>query len=183
MRVILVTCTLVQIIGISPNLPAITIAPADAEPTAVLSSPDFKNGDTIPLRYTCSGDNKSPALKWASIPGGARSLALIADDPDAPMGTFVHWVLYNIPPSTNGLPEGVSTSASVTNAEQGVNGRGSVGYTGPCPPPGKPHHYHFRLYALDQKMDLRPGATAEQVQAAMNGHVLAKTELVGVFER
>ena len=155
---------------------------ATAAPTLTLASPAFDNGGTIPRRYTCSGDNESPALKWTGVPGGTRSLALIVADPDAPMGTFVHWVVYNLPPANKGLPESVSATAP-GEGEQGKNGRGTIGYTGPCPPPGRPHHYHFWLYALDQLLELNRGATAPQLEAALRGHIVDRTELVGIFGR
>ncbi len=156
---------------------------ADQSQGLTLASLAFVNGGSIPERYTCSGDNKSPALSWTGVPKSARSIVLIVDDPDAPRGTFVHWVVYNLSATSNGLSEGVATSASVEGGEQGINGRGDNGYTGPCPPPGMPHHYHFRLYALDEKLDLKPGARAAQVEAALKGHVLASTELIGIFGR
>jgi Raf kinase inhibitor-like YbhB/YbcL family protein len=156
---------------------------AQSGPVFFLASSDFQNGETIPERYTCSGLNTSPALSWNGVPGGARSLVLTVDDPDAPGGTFVHWVIYNLSPASKQLPEGFSSSAHDVIGEVGTNGGGEGSYTGPCPPPGKPHHYHFRLYALDQKLPLGPGATEAQVDAAMKGHVLGETELVGVFER
>jgi Raf kinase inhibitor-like YbhB/YbcL family protein len=99
------------------------------------------------------------------------------------MGTFVHWLIYNLSTSIKGLPEGVSTSALAAEGEQGLNGRNAIGYIGPCPPPGNAHHYHLRLFALDRKLDLKPGATAQEVEAAMKGHVLGSTELIGIFER
>jgi Raf kinase inhibitor-like YbhB/YbcL family protein len=174
---------MVQITGLILLLALRTIATADSGPTLALTSSAFENGGTIPEQYTCSGHNESPALQWTGVPGGTRSLALILDDPDAPMGTFVHWVVYNLSPTATGLPEGVLGTASVADGEQGVNGRGAIGYTGPCPPPGKPHHYHFRLCALDQKLELKAGATAHQVEAAIKGHVLGSAELVGIFAR
>jgi Raf kinase inhibitor-like YbhB/YbcL family protein len=177
------TCVSVSIMGLSLILGIQTIATADVASTLALTSPAFQNGSAIPERYTCSGQNVSPELMWTGVPHGTRSFALILDDPDAPMGTFVHWVVYNLSPATTAMPEGVSASASVGDGEQGLNGRGALGYTGPCPPSGKPHHYHFRLYALDKKLQLQAGATAEQAEAAIKGHVLATTELIGIFER
>jgi Raf kinase inhibitor-like YbhB/YbcL family protein len=154
---------------------------ADANASLTLTSPTFKSGAAIPERFTCSGSNESPALEWRAVPDGTRSLALVLEDPDAPMGPFVHWVVYNISPAINGLPEGLSPSAA--GSEQGLNGMGKIGYTGPCPPPGTPHHYHFRLYALDQKLELKRGATLQGVEDAMKGHVLERSELVGIFGR
>ena len=183
MRLILPTFLRILVLGTALILPARVVISAEPSPSFSLMSSAFQNGGTIPQSYTCSGLNKSPALFWTGVPHGTRSLALIVRDPDAPGGTFVHWAIYNIDPSTKELAEGVSTSASAANAEQGVNGRGEVGYMGPCPPAGTPHHYHFRLYGLDEKLKLKAGATAEQVEAAMKGHVLGITELVGVFQR
>lgn len=183
MRLISALNVIVQVVGLALILTPHTVAIADPQPTLVLTSSAFDNGGRIPEGYTCSGYNKSPALKWTGVPKGTRSLALILDDPDAPMGTFVHWVVYNLSPTSKGLPEGVSPSALVANGEQGTNGRGAIGYTGPCPPPGKPHHYHFHLYALDQKLELKAGAAAQQLEAALKGHVLGNAELVGIFKR
>src|SRR5262249_54371479 len=146
---------------------------AQATPELALSSSAFQHGSAISAHYTCTGANISPPLNWKGVPGGTNSFALIVDDPDAPMGPFVHWVVYNLPGSTAALPENVPASASAEGGEQGVNGRNEIGYTGPCPPPGESHHYHFRLYALRQRLKLDSGATAQQVQAAMAGHILA----------
>jgi Raf kinase inhibitor-like YbhB/YbcL family protein len=148
-----------------------------------LKSSAFENETLIPKRYSCSGLNRSPALTWTGAPSGTRSFALIVSDPDAPGGTFIHWVVYNIASKVENLPEGASTSSALGDAEQGLNGRGELGYTGPCPPPGKPHHYHFRLYAVDRTVELKPGATAEQLESALKGHVLGVAELVGMFGR
>ena len=173
----------ILLIGFALILTLRTATTADAALSLALTSSAFKNGRMIPERYTCSGHNESPALEWTGVPGAARSLVLILDDPDAPMGTFVHWVIYNISPAAKGLPGDVSATETVAGGEQGVNGRNATGYTGPCPPPGKPHHYHFRLYALDRKLEFKTGATARQVEEAIQGHVLASTELLGIFER
>jgi len=183
MRLISYTCVIVQIVGLTLFLTLRTIATAYSDPALTLTSSAFDNEGIIPEQYTCSGRNESPALQWMGTPSSTRSLALILDDPDAPMGTFVHWVIYNLAPTAKGLPKGVVATASVANSEQGMNGRGMIGYTGPCPPPGKPHHYHFRLWALDQKLKLEVGATADQVEAAINGHVLGSAELIGIFAR
>ncbi len=160
--------------------------PARAEtPSASfnLTSSAFQNGSAIPERYTCSGLNRSPALAWKGAPEATRSFALIVSDPDAPSGTFIHWVLYNIASNVEQLPEAAATSASPGGAEQGLNGRGELGYTGPCPPPGRVHHYHFRLYALDKTVELKPGATADQLETVLKEHVLGVAELVGTFKR
>jgi Raf kinase inhibitor-like YbhB/YbcL family protein len=148
-----------------------------------LTSAAFEEGDAIPARYTCDGLDVSPPLSWGSVPDGARSLALIADDPDAPRGTFVHWVIYNLPPDTRGLPEDVPNQQTLpSGAVQGVNGAGSVGYMGPCPPGGT-HRYFFKLYALDTELGPGGGATKEEVLDAMEGHVLAEGQLMGTYRR
>ena len=145
-----------------------------------VSSQAFGNGGVIPARYTCSGADVSPPLSWSGIPAGAQSLALTVIDPDAPGKPFVHWVLFNLPPATSGLSEGAAPPpASV----QGRNDFGSNGYRGPCPPPGSPHHYHFKVYALDIVPSLREGASNSSLQDAINGHVLATGEIVGTFKR
>jgi Raf kinase inhibitor-like YbhB/YbcL family protein len=151
-----------------------------------LSSPAFRNGDIIPRAYTCEGANKSPQLVWTAPPPHSASLALIVEDPDAPGGTFIHWVLYDLPGSATSLPEGVPKAAELPQlggAKQGRTSFGTTGYGGPCPPPGPPHHYHFRLFALDAKLGLSAGATRDQVAAAMQGHELARAELVGLYAR
>jgi len=182
MRPILVRSLPVQVIAalLFPAWPTISLAEPNRQ--FVLSSADFQNGGSIPERFSCDGGNQSPALAWTGIPDRTRSLALIVADPDAPGGIFVHWVVYNLSATTSGLAEGVP-AASVDHAEQGVNGRGELGYAGPCPPPGKPHHYHFRLYALDQKLHLNPGATAAQVEQESKAHIVGSAELVGIFQR
>jgi Raf kinase inhibitor-like YbhB/YbcL family protein len=174
---------MIELMGLALLLALQIAAMAGQASTLALTSAAFKNGDTIPQRYTCSGQNESPALEWHGIPRGTRSLVLVVDDPDAPMGTFVHWVIYNLPATAAGLPQAMSASASVGGSEQGTNGRGEIGYTGPCPPPGKPHHYHFRLYALDHKLALKAGATVQQIEEAIKEHVLGSTELIGIFRR
>jgi Raf kinase inhibitor-like YbhB/YbcL family protein len=149
-----------------------------------IQSTAFSANGPIPVAYTCSGDDKSPTLAWSGVPAATQTLALIVRDPDAPMGSYVHWVVYNLPASTAGLPEGLPTTPTLENgAVQGVSGRGTSGYHGPCPPPGPAHHYHFRLYALDGKLNLAAGANADEVEQALKGHVLASAELVGTFAR
>ncbi|MFA5786709.1 MAG: YbhB/YbcL family Raf kinase inhibitor-like protein [Actinomycetota bacterium] len=151
-----------------------------------LSSPAFSPGATIPVSHTCDGADRSPALSWSTPPQGTRSLVLIVDDPDAPGGTFVHWLLYSIPPSTTDLKEGMPTTPALTEpagAKQGRNGFGRIGYGGPCPPPGKPHRYFFRLYALDNENSLAAGASRAHLDEATAGHVLATGELMGVYGR
>ncbi len=150
----------------------------------LINSIDFTMNEPIPVPYTCSGDNKSPALAWSGVPVTTKTLALIVRDPDAPMGSYEHWVLYNLPANVSGLPAAIPPTPTIAQgALQGVNGSGASGYQGPCPPPGAAHHYHFKLYALDVKLALPPGATADEVEHAMSGHVIASAELIGTFAR
>jgi Raf kinase inhibitor-like YbhB/YbcL family protein len=149
-----------------------------------LKSQAFKEGDLVPDKYTCEGPDVSPPLRWGDPPHGTRSFVLIADDPDAPMGTWVHWVIFNLPERQRDLPEGVPAQETLPNgARQGLNDFKNVGYGGPCPPPGKPHRYYFRLYALDTMLDLKPRATKAKVLEACKGHILAEAELMGRFGR
>jgi hypothetical protein len=152
--------------------------------TMNLTSTSFQDGSQIPAKYTCSGANISPQLAWSAPPAATASLALIVTDPDAPRGTWVHWVLYDLPAGTRALPEGLPALGQLPDsARQGRNDFGEIGYGGPCPPPGSPHHYVFTLYALDAKLNLPVGATRAQVEAAMHGHVLASGRLIGLFQR
>jgi Raf kinase inhibitor-like YbhB/YbcL family protein len=152
--------------------------------TMNLSSTSFQDGSRIPAKYTCSGANISPQLAWSAPPAGTVSLALTVTDPDAPRGTWVHWVMYNLPAGTRALPEGLPALGQLPDgALQGRNDFGEIGYGGPCPPPGSPHHYIFTLYALDSKLNLPVGATRAQVEAAMQGHILASGRLVGIYQR
>jgi Raf kinase inhibitor-like YbhB/YbcL family protein len=143
----------------------------------------FAPGQPIPQKFTCQGDDVSPALSWSGAPANTKSFALIADDPDAPVGTWVHWVFYNLPAQTHSLPEGVPKSDHAQNAVQGTNDFKKMGYGGPCPPPGKPHRYFFKLYALDATLNLPPGATKADIEHAMQGHILAHAELIGTYQR
>jgi hypothetical protein len=149
-----------------------------------ITSTAFAPGAAIPARHTCDAEDLSPPLRWSGAPEGAKSLALICDDPDAPAGTWVHWVLYGIPASATELAEGIAKSDTVLGAaRQGINDFKRVGYGGPCPPRGKPHRYFFKLYALDIAIDLGPGATRKELLAAMEGHVVAQGELMGTYQR
>jgi Raf kinase inhibitor-like YbhB/YbcL family protein len=140
-----------------------------------VSSPSFSANGNIPQPFTCEGENKNPALTVKNIPVGTKSLALIVEDPDAPSGTVYHWVAWNIDPSGN-IPE------KTVVGTQGKNTKGENGYMGPCPPTGT-HHYHFTVYALDTKLDLAEGATADQLRAAMNNHLLGSGELIGLYKK
>ena len=148
-----------------------------------LESSSFTQGQPIPQKYTCEGGDVSPELRWSNAPEGTKTFALIADDPDAPAGIWVHWVIYNIPPNTHELREGVQKSATTPVGEQGLNDFRKVGYGGPCPPPGKAHRYLFKLYALDAQLPMKPGTTKKDLEAVMQGHILANVELTGTYQR
>lgn len=149
-----------------------------------LKSSAFKSQTTIPTKYTCDGSDVSPPLGWNDPPDGTKSFTLVCDDPDAPGGTWDHWILYNLPPDAKGLPEDVPRDKTLDNgARQGKNSWGKIGYGGPCPPRGPAHRYFFKLYALDTTLDLPPGASKGKVENAMKGHILADTELVGLYKR
>lgn len=149
-----------------------------------LTSSAFKEGERIPDRHTCEGDDLSPPLHWSVPPAATKSFALIADDPDAPGGTWVHWVIYNLSLDLRGLPEGIPAKDHwLDGALQGLTDFKRVGYGGPCPPPGKPHRYYFKLYALDAVLTLKPRATKSQLLEACKGHVLAEAQLMGRFGR
>ena len=152
--------------------------------TIKISSSAFAEGGLIPPKYACDGQDVSPPLAWDSAPGGTKSVALICDDPDAPMGTFVHWVLYNLPAETTELPEDVPRQAALSDgARQGKNDFGRIGYGGPCPPGGT-HRYYFKIYALDAVIDPdRPGLTKANILKAMKGHILGEGQLMGKYTR
>jgi len=149
-----------------------------------LTSPVFTHGSGIPRAHSCEGENASPALSWSGVPVERRSLALICDDPDAPRGTWVHWVVYNLPGETVELSNGVPPVPELpSGARQGRNDSGEIGYSGPCPPPGKPHRYYFRLYALDVLLTLPHGVSKAELEAAMADHIVAQGTLMGVYQR
>ena len=146
-----------------------------------LKTTAFSEGGPIPKKYTCDGPDLSPALNWSGAPSGTQSLALIADDPDAPVGTWTHWIAWNIPPEA-ALPEGVAKVETLSSGtRQGKNDFKRIGYGGPCPPAGKAHRYFFKLYALDVKLDVKAGANRKELERAMKGHVLAQAELMGRY--
>lgn len=158
-----------------------------ADPDAfVLWSPAFEHGEAVPRDYTEDGADLSPPLEWDNAPGGAAAFALLVEDPDAPVGSFTHWMMCEIPATLTGLPAGIGhgeDASAVPGAVQGVNGFGNTGYNGPAPPPGKPHRYVFRLYALDEKLDITGGFTKNQFRAAVAGHVLEEAVLLGTYAR
>lgn len=151
--------------------------------TLQIQSSSFANGGAMPRRYTCDGANDSPGLQWPGAPRGTKSLALVMNDPDA-LIDFTHWLVYNIPPSARGLAEGASARGAMPQGSgEGTNSFGRFGYGGPCPPDGELHHYVFRLYALDIRLELSPGAARDQVESAINQHVLAEGQIIGIYQR
>jgi len=151
----------------------------------ILTTTAFKDGAPISGKHTCDGVDVSPPLAWSGAPAGTRSFALIADDPDAPGGTWVHWVLYNLPAEVSELPENIAKveSLDLGGARQGRTDFRRPGYGGPCPPPGPAHRYFFTLYALDARLELKAGAQKKDVEAAMQGHVLGSAQLMGTYAR
>jgi Raf kinase inhibitor-like YbhB/YbcL family protein len=145
----------------------------------------FHHGETIPVQYTCDGNNVSPPLRWGSIPKDSQSLALVCEYPDAPAGAFVHWLIFNLPPIVADLPEALPTVGTLveSGASQGRNDFNKIGYDGPCPPPGNFHRYFFRLYALDARLPLQEGATKHELVRVMEGHILATGYLMGTYKR
>jgi Raf kinase inhibitor-like YbhB/YbcL family protein len=149
-----------------------------------LKSPAFANGESIPKQFSCEGSDHSPALAWNAPPSATQSFALVADDPDAPMGTWVHWVLYDLPGNARQLPEAIAKQEKIAGGgTQGTNDFGKIGYRGPCPPLGKPHRYFFKLYALDALPNLKPGSSKAQLEEKMQEHILAQAELMGTYKR
>ena len=147
-----------------------------------VTSTAFEEGGMIPAKYTCDGQDISPPLEFSFVPDSAKSLALICDDPDAPVGTWVHWVLFNLPAEIKELPENVPPNEKLSNgAIQGANDFRKIGYGGPCPPGGT-HRYYFKLYALNTELNLDPGITKKELLEAMEGHILAKGQLVGKYK-
>jgi Raf kinase inhibitor-like YbhB/YbcL family protein len=162
-----------------------TAAPEGEQPMTIqITSTAFADGSPIPQKYTCDKEDISPPLAWTGLPARTKSLALIVDDPDAPGGVWVHWVVYNMPPALTGLPEGVAKTATLAGiGVQAITDFRKPGYGGPCPPKGKPHRYFFKLYALDNLLDLPSGAQRAEVDKAKQGHVLATGQLIGVYGR
>ena len=152
--------------------------------TMTISSPSFTNGGNIATKFTCDGADVSPQLKWTDPPAATKSFALLSDDPDAPVGNWNHWTLWNLPAEAHDLPEGISKDAHLPDgSHQGLNDFRKPGYNGPCPPPGKPHRYYFKIFALDSKLELSPKASKKELEAAMKGHILAQAEWMGRYGR
>jgi Raf kinase inhibitor-like YbhB/YbcL family protein len=162
--------------------PSAATRPTDqpAVQTFRLSSSAFADGATIPQRHTADGEDVSPRLTWDGAPAATESFALLCEDPDAPSGTFVHWLVWDMKPGQRELNEGIPASASL---RQGQNGFGQTGYGGPKPPPGRPHRYIFRLWALDTTLGLKNGAKRDELERAIEGHVLAEARLTGMYGR
>lgn len=149
-----------------------------------VSSASFSSGGEIARKFTCDGEDVSPQISWSGAPDGTQAFALIADDPDAPAGTWTHWVLYDLPATTTNLNEGLEKSEQLPDgSKQGRNDFRKIGYNGPCPPAGKPHRYFFKVYALDRKLNVKAGAARSEVEKAMQGHVEAQGEYMGTFRR
>jgi Raf kinase inhibitor-like YbhB/YbcL family protein len=149
-----------------------------------ISGSSFQPGHSIPKKFTCDAADVSPEFAWTGAPDATKSFALIADDPDAPAGTWTHWLIYDLPQGTTGLPENTpKIDVLPDGSQQGRNDFKKIGYNGPCPPPGTPHRYIFKLYALDQKLALKPGASKSEVEQAVQGHILAQTEVMGKYQR
>ncbi|MDO8548806.1 MAG: YbhB/YbcL family Raf kinase inhibitor-like protein [Ignavibacteria bacterium] len=147
-----------------------------------IQSSGFKEGEKIPSKFTCDGENVSPQLSWSDFPNKTKTFALIVDDPDAPSGTFVHWVVYNIPSGITKLPEGTTSKNLPEGTNQGTNHMGDSDYGGPCPPSGT-HRYYFKFYALDSEVQLKAGAGKRDLLKSMEGHILAEAQLMGKYER
>ena len=144
----------------------------------------FSPGGTIPKKYTCDASDVSPELTWSGAPAGTQAFALIGDDPDAPAGTWTHWIAWDIPASATKLPEGLPKDETLADGtRQGKNDFKRIGYNGPCPPPGKPHRYFFKLYALGSKLEVKAGASRSELESAMKGHVLGQAEVMGKYGR
>lgn len=169
-------------------VPANVLSSAQAQGASsmafAISSTGFPNGADIPKKFTCDGADVSPELSWRESPSGTQGFALIADDPDAPAGTWTHWVLFDIPSSATSLPEGISKVDQLPGGErQGRNDFHKIGYNGPCPPPGKPHRYFFKLYALNAKLDLKPGSSKQELEEAIRGRTLGMAQWMGKYQR
>jgi Raf kinase inhibitor-like YbhB/YbcL family protein len=150
----------------------------------IIKSAAFAEGEMIPREHTCDGKDISPALTWSPVPAGCKSVALICDDPDAPAGNWVHWVIFNISPAMTSLAANIAKEKNLNDGtRQGINDFHRIGYDGPCPPPGKPHRYFFKIYALDTMLGLQPGISKSDLLKAMDRHVLAQGELMGRYKR
>lgn len=169
--------------NVSAQNSASTSTPQTTGGSIKLTSTAFKEGEPVPRQYTCDGVNVSPSLEWSGVPKSAKTLVIFADDPDAPAGTWVHWVLYNLPAGNIGMVENLpATDELKAGGFQGKNDFGKIGYGGPCPPSGT-HRYFFKIYALDSELPLEAGATKAEVEKAMEGHVVAQGQLMGTYRK
>lgn len=185
MRTAIIAMTVAGMLAVNASAGVKTTWPTmkHKEGTMRLTSPAFTHGGSIPALYSGLGRNLSPALQWTGVPAGTVSLALICDDPDAPGATWVHWVVYNLPPSCTGLPEGMPREPGIpTGGMQGVNSSDTIGYDGPYPPTGT-HRYFFKLYALDTVLALEKAARKPALERAMKGHIIDEARLMGTFTR
>lgn len=175
---VLLVCLLIAAVGWQRFKPARN----QAHPPMWLTSASFSDGGSIPSRYTCDGEDLSPALQWSDPPAATNSFVIVMNDPDAPID-FTHWIAYNIPSGVWSLAEGASSQGSMPRgAAQGTDGFSRFGYAGPCPPLGKPHHYVFHIYALDIPLELPPGVTRRQLDAAIGSHILAEGRITGTYQ-
>jgi len=182
--VLLVAASVVSVPTVVAGPISLAMAQGAGKMAFAISSSSFPDGADIPKKFTCDGADVSPELSWTEPPPGTQSFTLIADDPDAPSGTWTHWVLFDLPAATTSLAEGVSKIDELPGGErQGRNDFRKIGYNGPCPPPGKPHRYFFKLYALNGKLNLKPGASKQEVEHAMEGRILGKAEWMGKYRR
>jgi Raf kinase inhibitor-like YbhB/YbcL family protein len=183
MRVKLSQILLVGFLSV-PMISIATYAQGENAMSLTTSSASFRSGGEIPKKFSCDGEDVSPQISWKGAPDGTQEFVLIADDPDAPAGTWTHWVLYDLPASSTSLSEGLPKSEQLPDgSKQGRNDFRKIGYDGPCPPPGKPHRYFFKIYALDRKLNVKAGAERSEVEKAMSGYVQAKGEYMGTYAR
>jgi len=179
-----IVALLVLVVACQAHSAASSVEGVAAVEKITLSSTAFKPGEPIPKKHTCTSDDVSPPLNWSGVPASAKSLVLICDDPDAPRGTWVHWVLYDLDPKATSLPESVAKDrGGPAGSKQGTNDFKRIGFGGPCPPPGKPHRYFFKLYAIDKSLGWDAGAAKAEVMRAIEGHIVGQGELFGTFER
>lgn len=174
-------------IGLVGFVSTVAMAPADcagSSPNLTVTSTAFGDGKVIPKKYTGDGADVSPQIQWTSPPAGTKSLAVSCEDPDAPVGIWWHWIIYNIPPSMKSLKEGLAKTETLSGGlAQGSNDFKKIGYNGPAPPPGSVHHYHFKVVALDTKLLLKPGCTKAEFADALRGHILGSGQVTGLYSR
>jgi Raf kinase inhibitor-like YbhB/YbcL family protein len=169
---------------LSPTISIATYGQGAKTMSLTVTSTSFRSGGDIAKKFSCDGEDVSPQISWSGAPEGSKAFVLIAEDPDAPAGTWTHWVLYDVPAATTSFDEGLSKAEQLPDGlKQGRNDFRKIGYNGPCPPAGKPHRYFFRLYALDRILNVKPGAARSEIEKAMQGHILAQGEYMGRYRR